>query len=195
MLVTQKTWVWSLGWKISWRREWQPTPVFLPRTPMDRGAWWARVHEVAKSQTWLSNWAQSTVQLSPIDCRDYSHLSNLKREFSENSTWEHVLLSAAPVGTQAMAGAFSGRQGPTPRPSEARVLASKEGMKVRLCQMLVLLSVGHGLFQGTDKASEFHLSQWQSIKKTFSSASHKFSINIRSYLVNIINTYTYTTWT
>ena len=195
MHVAQKTRVWSLGWKISWRREWQPIPVFLPRKPMDRGAWWARVHEIAKSQTWLSNWAQSTVQLSPIDCRDYNHLSNLKREFSENSTWERVLLSAAPVGTQAMAGAFSGRQGPTPRPSEARVLASKEGMKVRLCHMLVLLSVGHGLFQGTDKASEFHLSRWQSIKKTFSSASYKFSINIRSYLVNIINTYIYTTWT
>ena len=27
MLETQ---VRSLGWEISWRREWQPTPVFLP---------------------------------------------------------------------------------------------------------------------------------------------------------------------
>jgi len=26
----QETWVRSLGWKISWRREWQSTPVFLP---------------------------------------------------------------------------------------------------------------------------------------------------------------------
>ena len=26
-------------------------------TLMDRGAWWATVHGVAKSQTWLSNWA------------------------------------------------------------------------------------------------------------------------------------------
>ena len=25
-----KTWVRSLGWKIPWRRVWQPTPVFLP---------------------------------------------------------------------------------------------------------------------------------------------------------------------
>ena len=23
-----------------WRRTWQPTPVFLPGDPMDRGAWW-----------------------------------------------------------------------------------------------------------------------------------------------------------
>ena len=26
----QETWVQSLGWKILWRRAWQPTPVFLP---------------------------------------------------------------------------------------------------------------------------------------------------------------------
>ena len=33
-------------------RQWQPTPVLLPRNPMDRGA---AVHGVAKSQTWLSD--------------------------------------------------------------------------------------------------------------------------------------------
>ena len=27
---TQEMQLWSLGWKIHWRREWQPTPVFLP---------------------------------------------------------------------------------------------------------------------------------------------------------------------
>ena len=26
----QETWVWSLGWKVPWRRKWQPTPVLLP---------------------------------------------------------------------------------------------------------------------------------------------------------------------
>ena len=31
----------------------QPTPVFLPENPMDRGALWAIVHRVAKSQTQL----------------------------------------------------------------------------------------------------------------------------------------------
>ena len=41
--------------KISWRRKWQPTPVFCLENPMDRGAWWATVHGVAKSQTLLSN--------------------------------------------------------------------------------------------------------------------------------------------
>ena len=42
-----ETWV----GKIPWRRAWQPTPVF----PMDRGAWQATVHGVAKSQTWLND--------------------------------------------------------------------------------------------------------------------------------------------
>ena len=39
--------------KIPWRRKWPPTPVFLP-CPMDRGAWQATVHGIAKSQTRLS---------------------------------------------------------------------------------------------------------------------------------------------
>ena len=40
--------------KIPWRRAWQPTPVFCLENPVDRRAWWAVVHRVAKSQTWLS---------------------------------------------------------------------------------------------------------------------------------------------
>jgi len=27
----QETWVESLGWKIPWKKAWQPTPVFFPR--------------------------------------------------------------------------------------------------------------------------------------------------------------------
>ena len=35
-----------------WRRKWQPTPVFLPvENSVDRGAWWATVQGVTKSQT------------------------------------------------------------------------------------------------------------------------------------------------
>ena len=37
--------------KIPWSSKWQPTPVFLPGKFMDRGAWWATVHRVPKSQT------------------------------------------------------------------------------------------------------------------------------------------------
>ena len=48
--ATGETWVWSLGWKIPWRRASQTTPVFLPG-----GVGWAIVHDVTKSQTWLSD--------------------------------------------------------------------------------------------------------------------------------------------
>ena len=34
--------------KISWRRKWQPTPVFLPGNDMDRGDWWATVHVITR---------------------------------------------------------------------------------------------------------------------------------------------------
>ena len=37
--------------KIPWRRAWQPVPVFLPGSDMDRGAWRATVHRIVKSQT------------------------------------------------------------------------------------------------------------------------------------------------
>ena len=37
------------------RRQWQPTQYSCLENPMDGGAWWAAVHRVAKSQTWLSN--------------------------------------------------------------------------------------------------------------------------------------------
>ena len=39
--------------KIPWRRVWQPTPVFLPEKPMDRGVWRATAHRLAKSRTRL----------------------------------------------------------------------------------------------------------------------------------------------
>ena len=34
--------------KVPWSRKWQPTPLFLLGNPMDRGAWWATIHGVAK---------------------------------------------------------------------------------------------------------------------------------------------------
>ena len=41
--------------KIPWRRERQPTLVFLPVNSIDRGAWRATVHRVAKSWTRLND--------------------------------------------------------------------------------------------------------------------------------------------
>ena len=46
------TWVRSPG-KIPWRRKWLPTPIFLLENSMDRGAWLATVHGIAKSWTRL----------------------------------------------------------------------------------------------------------------------------------------------
>ena len=67
--------------KMPWRREWLPIPVFLPGES-HRGAWWASVHGVAKSQTWLSHWAcmlsrvsqesKSTVWIMGQEIRPYT---------------------------------------------------------------------------------------------------------------------------
>ena len=35
--------------KDTWRRKWQPTPVFFPRDAVNKGAWLAAVHGVAES--------------------------------------------------------------------------------------------------------------------------------------------------
>ena len=51
-----ETWVQSLGWEDPLEEGMTTTPVFLPgEILMDRGAWWATVHEIASSQTLLSD--------------------------------------------------------------------------------------------------------------------------------------------
>ena len=51
LLAMQKTQVQSLGGKISWRRKWLFTPVFLPGEFHGQTAWRATVHGVTKSWT------------------------------------------------------------------------------------------------------------------------------------------------
>ena len=41
------------GLKIPWRRKWQPLQYSCLENPMNRGAWWATVHGVEKSQIQL----------------------------------------------------------------------------------------------------------------------------------------------
>jgi len=54
----QETWVWSLGWVIPWRREWQPTPVLLPgkfhgqRSLAGYSAWGCKQSDMTE---WLNN--------------------------------------------------------------------------------------------------------------------------------------------
>ena len=40
--------------KIPWRKKWQSTLYSCLGNPMDREAWWATVHGVAKSHTWFN---------------------------------------------------------------------------------------------------------------------------------------------
>ena len=52
----QETWVLSLGWEDSLEEGMAShTSIIAWRILMDRGAWWATVHGVAKSQTRLSD--------------------------------------------------------------------------------------------------------------------------------------------
>ena len=46
--------MWVRSLEDPWRRNWQPTPVFLPENSVDKGAWQAAVHEAEKSWTQLS---------------------------------------------------------------------------------------------------------------------------------------------
>ena len=41
--------------RATWRRQWHPLQCSCLENPTDRGAWWAAVHWVAKSQAWLSD--------------------------------------------------------------------------------------------------------------------------------------------
>ena len=45
--------------KIPWSRKWQPLQYSCLKNPMDKRAWQARVHGVAKSQTWLRDRAHT----------------------------------------------------------------------------------------------------------------------------------------
>ena len=52
----RETWVQSLGWEDPLEEGMAiHSSILAWRIPMDRGAWWAIVHEVSKSQTGLSD--------------------------------------------------------------------------------------------------------------------------------------------
>ena len=54
LLVMQETWVRSLGWEEPLEEGMATHSGILAwRIPTDRGAWWAAVHGVTKSQTGL----------------------------------------------------------------------------------------------------------------------------------------------
>ena len=62
-----------------------PTPVLLPGNPMDRGAWWATVHGVARSRTRLSDFT-FTFHFHALEKEMATHLSVLAWRIP--GTWE-----------------------------------------------------------------------------------------------------------
>ena len=57
--ASQETWVQFLGWEDPLEEEVATlSSILVWRIPMDREAWQATVHGVAKSQTWLSDSTQ-----------------------------------------------------------------------------------------------------------------------------------------
>ena len=54
LAVMQDTWVLPLGWADPWRKEWLPTPVFLPGEVRRQRSMGPTVLGVTKSQTLLS---------------------------------------------------------------------------------------------------------------------------------------------
>ena len=68
--------------KILYRYFGNPFPYACWENPMDRGAWQATVHRIAKSQTWLSDWAH----IIHIHIKRLIVLFNLHR-------WSHSLWS------------------------------------------------------------------------------------------------------
>ena len=72
--------------KIPWRKAWQSIPVFLLENLMDRGAWWATVHRVAKSWIRLKRLSlHASVQFSQFSCSVVS-----------DSLWPHELQHTRP---------------------------------------------------------------------------------------------------
>ena len=62
----RETWVWSPGWDDPLEDGMATHSSILAwRVPMERGAWWATVHGVTKTQTGLSDLAQHSVHLHP----------------------------------------------------------------------------------------------------------------------------------
>ena len=84
---------------------------------MDRGPWWATVHEVTKSRTWLSNWAHASLRSQVI-----------RREI-------HFLLSTKSINLAVLVFIFlssssQGRSLPFPIESQLLTLCNEEKLEM-----------------------------------------------------------------
>ena len=55
-------------------------------TPMDKRAWWATVHEIAKGQTWLRDWSHACLQ-NLILCFQFSSVQSLSHVWLFANLW------------------------------------------------------------------------------------------------------------
>ena len=72
--------------KTPWRRKWQSTYSCL-ENPMDRGAWWATVHRVAKSQTRLKQLEHAFTHIGNViyNCIYYTHYKSFSELLVHNN--------------------------------------------------------------------------------------------------------------
>ena len=86
----------SVG-KIPWRGARQSTPVFLENLPLenprDKGAWWATVHGVAKSWTWLKGLSSSVLQLKKKRKWETDLKNTMLSEISQTEKDKHCMVS------------------------------------------------------------------------------------------------------
>ena len=68
-----------------WKREWQPTPVFLPGESQGRGASWAAVSGVTQSRTQLKRLSSSSLPDSEFKKEVIKILKELRRTISRNA--------------------------------------------------------------------------------------------------------------
>ena len=72
-----------------WRRQWQPTPVFLPGESQGRGAWWAAVYGVTQSRTLLKRLSSSSSGHIPI--QHWNWVWNISLRFFEYNPVQFLL--------------------------------------------------------------------------------------------------------
>ena len=78
-----ETWVQSLGWEDPLGGGYgNPLQYSCLENPMDRGAWWATVHEVPKSGIRLNDYTQHIVMCIKTSCSFFiTHVANKEAQF------------------------------------------------------------------------------------------------------------------
>ena len=159
----QETWVWSLGWEDLVEEGKAVHSRFLfffffslqiscLENPMDRGACWATVHKVAKSQTWRSNWTElnwisiSNQHGSQIYTMLHMKCISILKGFNEVHKFMHQWPSFLFLWWDSSGRFFMqchGCEAPDPPPSAITFpIAQFEGFFLLSCPFLHLSSLG-----------------------------------------------------